>query len=197
MRKDLRNIEVYCAAQRRAQAIHASSRSIGLLHMHRLAAAVSHLGLLRMRKQHTAPCVAHAQAIPAHSRVAREQYESSYFSLRNGMLTWRNSGEPGPHPVQARLRFPTGPARGDGHPGGEPARHGHERHLRSLREALPAAGEEEEGRDEGAPQDPQPGLQRDLHLQGGQRESLQMQKCNKFATKICEASFANVQIRVS
>ena len=46
------------------------------------------------------------------------------------------------------------------------ARHGHVRHVGPVREGVPDARQEEEARDEGSPQDPQPRLQRDLRLQG-------------------------------
>ena len=46
------------------------------------------------------------------------------------------------------------------------ARHGHVRHVGPIREGVPDARQEEEARDEGSPQDPQPCLQRDLRLQG-------------------------------
>ena len=47
--------------------------------------------------------------------------------------------------------------------------HGHEWHLRPLRQGLPGARQEEEVWDQGAPQDAQPCLQWDLHLQGWYR----------------------------
>ena len=55
---------------------------------------------------------------------------------------------------------------GDSDTSGRPTWHGHEWHIRPLRQGLPGPRQEEEVWDQGAPQNAQPRLQRDLHLQG-------------------------------
>ena len=62
-------------------------------------------------------------------------------------------------------------AHGEHHPGGGPGRDGPRRHQRPVRQGVPAARQEEEVRDQSAPQDTQPGVQRELRVQGARPAS--------------------------
>ena len=57
------------------------------------------------------------------------------------------------------------PAVGERDPGRRLTWHGHVRHQRPLRENIPAAGQEEETRDQSPQENSQPSLQRELYIQ--------------------------------